>query len=182
MNWKNEIRGSGVTNRHVVVGDRSVTFRNHDSKMNEYWGDRSVTFRHQDSKENESWIMLIYWDLKNLFPKWIWCGRLSTHRCSWCCGQWLWYLLLTPIKYLVGFMLLFDIYCFLFLVGRWYILSTRALYWPLLVCFSLLFVECSKRTIDFDSSSTLASFHHVRFHGELLFLARTWFSLIHVLM
>ena len=66
-----------------IVGDRSVTFWHQDSKMNEYWGDRSVTFRHQDSKENESWIMLIYSDLKNLFPKWVWCGGLSPHRCAW---------------------------------------------------------------------------------------------------
>ena len=110
-------------------------FRHQDSSSGS-----DVTYRHQDSKENESWIMLIYSDLKNLFPKWVWCGGLSPHRCAWCCGQWLWYLLLSPVKYLVGFMLLFDIYCFLFWVGRWYLLSTCALYWPLLVIF--FFVIC----------------------------------------
>ena len=29
------IKGSGVTNRHIVVGDRSVTFRHQDDKENE---------------------------------------------------------------------------------------------------------------------------------------------------
>ena len=37
-------------NRHVVLGDRSVTFR------------------HQENKENQSWIMLIYSNLNNYFP------------------------------------------------------------------------------------------------------------------
>ena len=122
-----------------IVGDRSVTFWHQDSKINEYWGDLSVTFRHQDSKESESWIMLIYSGLKKLFPKWVWCGGLSPHRCAWCYDQWLWYFLFSPVKYLVCFML-FDIYCFLFWVGQWYLLSTCALYWPLLVIF--LFVIC----------------------------------------
>ena len=165
-----------------IVGDRSVTFRHQDSKMNEYWGDWSVTFRHQDSKENESWIMLIYSDLKNLFPKWVWCGGLSPHRCAWVVPKGYGTCFCHLLSVMVDFMLLSDIYCFLFWVCRWYLLSTCALYWPLLVCFSLLFVECSKRIIDFDSSSTLASLHHVRFQVELLFLARTGFSLIHVLM
>ena len=82
-----------VTFRHVVVGDRSVTF------WHVVVGDRSVTFRHKKNKENESWIMLIYSNLKNLFPKWVWCGGLSPHRCAWCCGQWFLYLLLSPVEY-----------------------------------------------------------------------------------
>ena len=117
----------------MSVGDQSVTFRHQDSKMNEYWGDRSVTFRHQDIKENESLFMLICSGLKNLIPKWVWCGGLSPHRGAWvvangygtCCC----YLL----SMVVNFMLLSDIYCFLFWVGRWYLFSTCALYWPLLV-------------------------------------------------
>ena len=44
--------------------------------------DQSVTFRHQDSKKNESLIMLIYSNLKNLFPKRVWCGGVSPHRCA----------------------------------------------------------------------------------------------------
>ena len=44
---------------------------------------------------------------------------------------------------------------------------------PYLYVFSLLFVGCSKRTVVFNSIATLASLHHVRFQGELLFLAWT---------
>ena len=84
--------------------------------------------------------MLIYSNLKKLFPKRVWCGGVSPHRCAWvvangygtCCC----YLL----SMVVDFMLLSDIYCFLFWVGRWYLLSTCALYWPLLVIF--FFVIC----------------------------------------
>ena len=65
----------------------------------------------------------------------MWCGGLNPHRCVGCCGQWLWYLLLSPVEYVVDFILLFDIYCFLFWVVRWYLLSTCSLYWPLLVFF-----------------------------------------------
>ena len=46
----------------------------------------------------------------------------------------------------------------------------------LLVFFSVLFVECSKRAIDFDSSATLASLQYIGIQGELLFLAHTGFS------
>ena len=53
---------------------------------------------------------------------------------------------------------------------------------PTCMFLSLLFVECSKRTVVFNSIATLASIHHIRFQGELLFLSRTGFSLIHVLM
>ena len=53
---------------------------------------------------------------------------------------------------------------------------------PYLYVFLLLFVECSKRAVVFNSTATLASLHRVSFQGELLFLARTGFSLIHVLM
>ena len=44
------------------------------------------------------------------------------------------------LSIVVDFMLLFDIYCFLFWVGRWYLLSTCSLYWLLLAYF--LFVIC----------------------------------------
>ena len=44
------------------------------------------------------------------------------------------------LSIVVDFMLLSDIYCFLFWVGRWYLLSTCALYWPLLVIF--FFIIC----------------------------------------
>ena len=58
-------------------------------------------------------------------------GVIINDSCTFCC-----YLL----SIVVDFMILSDIYCFLFWVGRWYLLSTRVLYWPLLVCF--LFVIC----------------------------------------
>ena len=44
------------------------------------------------------------------------------------------------LSIVVDFILLFSIYCFLFWVGRWYLLSTCSLYWPLLVIF--FFVIC----------------------------------------
>ena len=44
---------------------------------------------------------------------------------------------------------------------------------PYLYVFSLLFVECSKRTVVFNSTATLASLHHTRFKGELMLLAWT---------
>ena len=44
------------------------------------------------------------------------------------------------LSIMVDFILLFIIYCFLFWVGRWYLLSTCSLYWPLLVIF--FFVIC----------------------------------------
>ena len=121
-------------------------------------------------------------NLMNLIFKWVWCGGLSPHRCAWvvpngygtCCCH--------LLSVMVDFMLLSDIYCFLFWVGRWYLLSTCACTDPYLYVFSLLFVECNKRTVVFNSIATLASLHHIRFQGELLFLARTGFSLIHVLM
>ena len=76
----------------------------------------------------------------NLIPKWVWYGGLSPHGCTWRFFQWSLYLLLLPVEYCSWFMILSDIYCFLFWVGRWYLLSTCVLYWPLLVCF--LFVNC----------------------------------------
>ena len=47
---------------------------------------------------------------------------------------------------------------------------------PFLYFLPCHFVECSKRAIDFDSPSALASLQHIRVHGELLFLAWTGFS------
>ena len=41
------------------------------------------------------------------------------------------------------------------------------------VLFSLLIVECSKRTVAFNSTVTLASLHYSGFQGELTLLALT---------
>ena len=77
------------------------------------------------------------------------------------------------LRMLVDFMILFNIYCFLCWVCRWYLLSTRACTDPYLYIFLLLFVECSKRTVVFNSTATLASLHYSGFQGELKLLAWT---------
>ena len=70
------------------------------------------------------------------------------------------------LSIIVVFMILLDIYCFLFWVGRWYLLSTRALYWPLLLLFSsCLIVECSKRAVIFNSTVILANLRHTGSSG-----------------
>ena len=77
-------------------------------------------------------------------------GVIINDSCTCCC-----YLL----SIVVDFMILFDIYCFLFWYGRWYLLSTCALYWPLLVCF--LFVNCgvqwTYRRLQLNSNSSQSS-------------------------
>ena len=78
------------------------------------------------------------------------------------------------LSIIVDFMILLGIYWFLFWVGRWYLLSTRVLYWPLLLLFSsCLFVECSKRAVIFDSTVTLVGLHYSGYQGELMLLAWT---------
>ena len=87
------------------------------------------------------------------------------------------------LSMVVDFMLLSDIYIAFYFDLAYDIYSVLVFCTdPYLYVFSLLFVECSKRTLIFNSTATLASLHHIRFQGELLFLARTGFSLIHVLM
>ena len=44
---------------------------------------------------------------------------------------------------------------------------------PTCMFLSLLFVECSKCAVVFNSTVTLASLHHIRFQGELMLLAWT---------
>ena len=44
---------------------------------------------------------------------------------------------------------------------------------PTFMFSSLLFVECSKRTVKFNSTATLASLHYTGFQGELMLLAWT---------
>ena len=44
---------------------------------------------------------------------------------------------------------------------------------PTCMFLSLLFVECSKRTVVFNPTATLASLHHTKFQGELKLLAWT---------
>ena len=63
----------------------------------------------------------------------------------------------------VDFILLLDIYYFLFWVGRWYLLSTRVLYWPLLVCFFLLNcgVQQTCRRLQLNRNSSQSSLHRI---------------------
>ena len=67
------------------------------------------------------------------------------------------------LSIVVDFMILSDLYCFLFWVGRWYLLSTCVLYWPLLVCF--LFIICgvqqTYRRLQLNRNSSQSSSHQI---------------------
>ena len=111
----------------------------------------------------------------NLFPKWLWYEGLSPHRCTWrylsmilahCCC----YLL----SIVVDFMILSDIYCFLFWVDRWYLLSTCVCTYPYLYVFFLLIVECSKLTVVFNSTATLARLQHNQISGWAIVPSSDW--------
>ena len=59
----------------------------------------------------------------------------------WCPCHWFMLFVVCHLPISVfNYILLFNIYWFLFWVGRWYLLSTCSLYWPLLVIF--FFVIC----------------------------------------
>ena len=77
------------------------------------------------------------------------------------------------LSIIVDFMILSAIYCFLFWVGRWYLLSTCVCTDPYLYVYFLVIVECSKRTVIFNSTANLSSLHYTRFQGELTLLAWT---------
>ena len=146
-------------NRHKALGDRSVTFRHI------VLGDRSVTFRHQDNmmrigvsrtdtrgiKIMNLEIMLINSSEKNLFPKWYDMEAWVLMSVLDVIYQRFVFMLLLQIEYCSWFMIWSDIYCFLFWVCRWYLLSTCVLYWPLLVCFFLCYLWS---TANVPSSST----------------------------
>ena len=63
----------------------------------------------------------------------------------------------------VDFILLLDIYCFLFWVGRWYLLSTRVLYWPLIVIvFSVICgAQQTYRRLQLNRNSSQSSVHRI---------------------
>ena len=122
-------------------------------------------------------IMLINSNKNNLFPKyydmeaWLLMSVLDVIY------QRFVYMLLLQIEYCSWFMIWSDIYCFLFWVGRWYLLSTRALYWPLLLLFSsCLIVECSKRAVIFDSTVIQASLRHTGSSGWANASSLDWIS------
>ena len=90
------------------------------------------------------------------------------------CGQWLWYLLLLSVKYGSRFYVI--IRYILLSILSWSMISTQYLCFiltPTCMFLSLLFVECSKRTVVFNSTATLASLHYSGFHGEQMLLAWT---------
>ena len=67
------------------------------------------------------------------------------------------------LRSMVDFMLLSDIYCFLFGVGRWYLLSTYALYWPLLVFVFLIIcgMQQTCHRIKLNRNSSQSSLHRI---------------------
>ena len=67
------------------------------------------------------------------------------------------------LSIVVDFLILSDIYCFLFWVGHWYLLSTCVLYWPLLVCFSLIIcgVQQTYRRLQLNRNSSQSSLHRI---------------------
>ena len=77
------------------------------------------------------------------------------------------------LSIVVDFMILSDIYFFYFeLADDIYSVLVLVLT-PTCMFLSLLFVECSKRTVIFNSTATLASLRHTRFQSELKLLAWT---------
>ena len=95
--------------------------------------------------------MSMVWRLES---SWVYLTLFINDSCTCCC-----YLL----SIVVDFMILSDIYCFLFWVGRWYLLSTRVLYWPLLVCFFLLNcgVQQTCRRVQLNRNSSQSSLHRI---------------------
>ena len=84
-------------------------------------------------------------------------GVIINDSCTCCC-----YLL----SIVVDFMILSDIYIAFYFELADDIYSVLVFCTdPYLYVFFLLIVECSKRTIVFNSTATLASLHHVRFQG-----------------
>ena len=108
--------------------------------------------------------MLIYSDLMNLFSQmsmvwrlessWVYLALFIKDPCTCCC-----YLL----SIVVDFMILSYIYCFLFWVGRWYLLSTCVLYWSLLVCFLFVNrgVQQTYRRLQLNRNSSQYSSHQI---------------------
>ena len=90
-------------------------------------------------------------------------------------GQWLWYLWLLSVEYCSW---VYDIIqCILLSILSWPMMLTHYLCLVLtLFCmfFSLLFVECSKRVIDFDSTATLARLQHNQISGWAIVPSSGW--------
>ena len=120
-------------------------------------------------------------NIMNLIPKWVWYWGLSPHGWNW------WYLL-TIIILVVATCWVYSWFTLLliytvpyFWVSRWYLLSTCGCTDPLLLCFSLLFVLCSERSVNFNSTVDLASLHFIGNSGwanasslDWVFFFKSW--------
>ena len=84
---------------------------------------------------------------------WVYLSWLSM-ICTCCC-----YLL----SIVVDFMILFDIYCFLFWVGRWYLLSTSVCTDPYLYVsfFVICGVQQTYRRLQLNRNSSQSSLHRI---------------------
>ena len=92
------------------------------------------------------------------------------------CFGYTWFvnLLLSPVKEYGWFYVI--IWYILFSILSWPMIPTQYLclvLTPTFNCFSLIYVECSKLTVVFNSTATLASLHYTGFQGELMLLAWT---------
>ena len=91
------------------------------------------------------------------------------------CGQWLWYLLLLSVEYGSRFYVI--IWYILLSILSWPIIPTQYLclvLTPNCMFLSLLFVECSKRANNFDSSATLARLQHNQISGWAIIPSSDW--------
>ena len=78
------------------------------------------------------------------------------------------------LSIVVDFMILSDIYIAFYFVLADDIYSVLVFYTdPYLYVSFLVIVECSKRTVVFNSTATLASLHYSGYQGELMLLAWT---------
>ena len=108
--------------------------------------------------------MLIYLNLKNLFPKRVWCGGVSPHRCAWvvangygtCCCH--------LLSMVVDFMLLCDIYI------AFYFELADDTYSVLVPCtdpylYLFFFVNCgvqqTYRRLQLNRNSSQSSLHRI---------------------
>ena len=105
-------------------------------------------------------------NLMNIFPKWVWYGGLSPHECTWR------YLSKIDVHVIATdwvLELIYDmIWYILFSILSWPMISTQYPCFVLtLTCMflSLLFVECSKRAVVFNSIVILASLRHTGSSG-----------------
>ena len=90
-------------------------------------------------------------------------------------GQWIWYLLLLPVKCYGWFYVI--IWYILLSILSWPMIPTQYLclvLTPTCMFLSLIFVECSKRAIDFNSTATLARLQHNQISGWAIVPSSDW--------